>query len=99
MAQPHSRDSSTTRPTCKECNECRQLADYVLSEIHQEENLHRGQNLTVMIDGEPQVWVRKQTDDEEMNIVLHRVSKSIIQIVKEKRTTSVKDMFTHPKRR
>lgn len=53
----------------------------------------------MMVDGEPQVWLRKQNDDERRNATLHRVSESIRQAVKRKCTTNVKDKLTHPKRR
>lgn len=41
----------------------------------------------------------KHANDKERNTVLHKVFKSMIQAVKGKRTISVKDRLTRPKRR
>lgn len=99
LPRPHSGGSSNAiRPVWEECTECRKLADRVLTEIHQEEHVPGGQ-VTVMVDGEPQVWIRKQEPEQGRDGKFQRVSESIRQAVRGKRAASIKDKLTHPRRR
>lgn len=57
LATPHAGDNAVARrPVWETCEECRKLADRVLTEIHREEHEAAGQ-VTVLVDGEPQVWM------------------------------------------
>lgn len=55
LPRPYSGDNAgAIRPVWENLEECQKLADRVLTEIHREEHEVNGQ-VTVMVDGEPQV--------------------------------------------
>lgn len=52
-----------------------------------------------MVNGEPQVWVRKQTDAARERPALSWVTEAIQYAVGEKRSVSIKDRLTRPRKR
>lgn len=69
------------RSVWETCEECRRLADRVLTEIHREEHEVKGQ-VTVMVDGEPQVWIQKPEPGRGIGNRLQGVSDSISQALR-----------------
>lgn len=82
MIRPHSMGSSSMKWLAWEgCKECRQLVNRVLPKIHQEEHLYGGQ-VHMLVDEEPQIWVRKQNDNKGRSTMLLKVFESIRQAIK-----------------
>lgn len=91
----HHSGGTAGKDSWKSCSECSQLADRVLSQIHWEEHENRRagslapkKEVTVMIDGEPQIWVRREMPEADSK--LKEASELILQAVRGEQRQNVK---------